>query len=367
MKKHNFFRLSLSGALALVSMFTLSLVVQAAQKVAAGKPATAVAPKGKDKAKVIAKIGNLSITVQDLENRINKQIPFIRKRYTDKKNMEQFIENVVDSEVLAMEAKSKGFDKNPQVLKALRKVMIHRQRQKILEERVKLSSITTDEVKAYYDKHLVEFKRPERRRAAIIVVKTKPEAEKLLKDVQEAKGNLRKFQKLVKKNSIDGDTKKRGGLLPFFDKTSKTVEKPIVDATYAMKKAGEISPIVPVKAGFAIIRLSGISPQVDKSMEQVTMLIKKRLLKDKQQKAFKAYIDELKAKAKITVDEAKLDLVKIDVSRGRMGSGFHRPGQRMPRMPRRGIMRGPASLRGRTPQQPHRPLQKPTKGNGQKR
>ncbi|MBU1536469.1 peptidyl-prolyl cis-trans isomerase [Myxococcota bacterium] len=355
MKRNTIIKFSLSGAVVLVSLMTLSLVVSAAKKVAAPKPA-AVKEAGKnlgDKGKIVAEIGSVKITVADLEERINKQIPFIRKRYTDEGERKKFLESIVDFEVLAMEAKAQGLDKKPDVITALRKVMIHRQRQSVLDSRVKLDMITDAEVKSYYDKHVIEFKRPERRRAAIIVTKTKDEAVKVLDEVNKIKGNLRKFQQLVKKYSIDTETQKRGGLLPFFDIDAKNIEKAIIETTFNMKKAGDISQVITVKAGFAVIRLSGVSPKVDKPVDQVAELIKKRLLKDKQQKAFKDYVDELKKSAKITVFEDKLDLVKIDASPRTMGGGFQGPGGKFNKMPGNFMKGGMGPRRGRPARMPH--------------
>ena len=143
MKKNAFIKFSISGAVVLVSIMSLSLVVNAAKKTAMAKPAVKAAPAATgDKAKVVAQIGKNVITVADLEERINKQIPFIRKRYSDEAERKKFLDSIVDFEVLALEAQSKGLDKKPEVVKALRKVMIHRQRQTILDTRVKLEMIT---------------------------------------------------------------------------------------------------------------------------------------------------------------------------------------------------------------------------------
>ena len=285
-----------------------------------------------DKAKPLATIGDRIITVGDLEQRINQQIPFVRKRYTSEDEKKKFLEATVDFEVLAMEARKQGLDKNPEVIEAAKRVMIHRQRQLVIESRITLDQITDEEVKDYYEKHLVEFQRPERRRVGIVVVADEEKAKQLRAEIDKSTGDLRAFQEIVKNNSIDEETKNRSGLLPFFEKDDKNIEKAIVDATFAMTKAGDIAGPIKVTKGWAVLRMSGISPAVDKKIDEVKDQLKRRILTDRQQKEFQKYIEELRAKANIKIYKDKLALIKVDTSTQQLGPGsnFGLPGQTNP-------------------------------------
>lgn len=292
-----------------------------------------------DKAKPLAAIGDRTITVGDLENRINQQIPFVRKRYANEDEKKKFLDATVDFEVLAMEARKQGLDKNPEVLEAAKRVMIHRQRQLVIESRVTLEQITDDEVKDYYDKHIVEFQRPERRRVGIVVVADEEKAKQVRAEVDKAAGDLRAFQEIVKNNSIDEESKNRSGLLPFFEKEDKNIEKAIVDATFAMTKAGDVAGPIKVAKGWAVLRMSGISPAVDKKLEEVKDQLKRRILTDRQQKEFQKYIEELRAKANIKIYKDKLALIKVDTTtQPGPGADFGLPGQPGPIVPGPGRM-----------------------------
>lgn len=285
-----------------------------------------------DKAKPLVTIGDRTITVGDLEQRINQQIPFVRKRYTSEDEKKKFLEATVDFEILAMEARKQGLDKNPEVIEAAKRVMIHRQRQLVIESRVTLDQITDEEVKDYYEKHLVEFQRPERRRVGIVVVADEEKAKQLRAEIDKTAGDLRAFQEIVKNNSIDEETKNRSGLLPFFEKDDKNIEKAIVDATFSMTKAGDIAGPIKVNKGWALLRMSGISPAVDKKIDEVKDQLKRRILTDRQQKEFQKYIEELRAKANIKIYKDKLALIKVDTSTQQPGPGsdFGLPGQPNP-------------------------------------
>ncbi len=311
----------------------------------AAKPAPAGAPAAADagdKAKPLAIIGDRTITVADLEQRINQQIPFVRKRYASEDEKRKFLDATIDFEVLAMEARKQGLDKNPEVVEAAKRVMIHRQRQLVIESRVTLDQITDDEVKDYYDKHIVEFQRPERRRVGIIVVADEEKAKQVRVEVDKAAGDLRAFQELVKTHSIDEETKNRSGLLPFFEKEDKNIEKAIVDATFAMAKAGDVAGPIKVAKGWAVLRMSGISPAVDKKLDDVKDQLKRRILTDRQQKEFQKYIEELRAKANIKIHKDKLALVKVDTTtQTGPGPDFGLPGRPMTLPPGPGMMPGP--------------------------
>jgi len=346
---------------AAAGFLSLGFVVRAAE-IAAPPPAVtapaqppaapAAAPAGDtgDKAKPLVTIGTRTLTVGDLERRINAQIPFIRKRYASEDEKKKFLEATVDFEVLAMEAKKLGLDKNPEVVEAAKRVMIHRQRQVVIESRVTLEQITDVEVKDYYDKHLVEFQRPERRRVGIIVVADEAKAKTIRAEVDKTSGDLRAFQQLVKDNSIDEETKSRSGLLPFFEKEGSKIDKAIVDATFVMAKAGDLTGPVKVEKGWAVMRLSGISPAVDKKIEDVKDQLKRRILTDRQQKEFQKYIEELRAKANIKIHKDKLALVKVDTTTSAgPGPDFAAPGGPHgagPMMPGR---MGPGGPMGRGP------------------
>ncbi|MBN2725254.1 MAG: peptidyl-prolyl cis-trans isomerase [Deltaproteobacteria bacterium] len=328
-----------------ISVLTGLSVMVGHAETANKKPVPAVTG---DKAKPVATIGTNIITVSDVENKINAQIPFIRKRFAQDAEKKKFIESLIDQEVLALEAAAMGIDKKKEVIDSLKRVMIHRQRQIILESRVKITDITDEEVKNYYDKHITEFKRPERRRAAVIYFKDEAAAKPVIDELKKNKNDLRSFQALVKKHSIDADSKKRGGLLPLFDQESKAVDAELVKATFAIAKTGDLSSLVKTAKGQALIRLSGISPKLEKDVKEVSDLIKKRILKEKQQKAYAEYLAELKKSSTVKVYKEKFDMVKIDTSRkSPLGKDFHKPGKRNFRVPgKQGQGRGRKHIMG---------------------
>ncbi|MGM0597101.1 MAG: peptidylprolyl isomerase [Myxococcota bacterium] len=306
-------------------LFSLNFVVKATQNEAAPEKVK-ITPA--DKEKVVVKIGDKTITAGELENKLNNIVPFVRKRYVSDEGKREYLEQLVNQEVLAMEAKAQDFDEKESVKNAVRTTMIYRQKKLAVNNRIKKENITEKEIKEYYDKHINEYQRPERRRVNILVVKDKKKAEKLKKEITAKKLNLRTFHKMVKKHSIDEKSKKRAGMLQFFDKDSKKIEKSIIAQAFNMKKTGEIAGPVKTSKGFTLIRLSGISPTVNKSLEEVNDLIVERILRKKRSKELKNYLEELRKNAEIKIIEENLDLVKINNNHKPLGGkNFHSPGK----------------------------------------
>src|SRR6266700_4286175 len=57
---------------------------------------------------VVAKVDDNVITVGDVQERINKQAPFVRSRYTTLDKKKEFLDNLIRFEVMAAEAQKRG-------------------------------------------------------------------------------------------------------------------------------------------------------------------------------------------------------------------------------------------------------------------
>ena len=65
----------------------------------------------------LAKIDDVTITVGEFQERINRQSPYIRARYTSLEQKKEFLDSLIRFEVLAKEAYKRGLDKDPEVVR----------------------------------------------------------------------------------------------------------------------------------------------------------------------------------------------------------------------------------------------------------
>src|SRR6185369_16204549 len=151
----------------------------------AGPPVSGLSPE--QAARVVAKVGDRTITLGEFARTLERMDQFDRLRYQSKERRRELLEEMIDVELLAGEARRTGLDKDPDAQDAIRLIL----REAILAEAHKglapPGSIPDQEVRAYYEKHGDKFTEPERRRVAAIVMKDKKEAAKVLKEALKAK------------------------------------------------------------------------------------------------------------------------------------------------------------------------------------
>src|SRR5690242_18856173 len=93
---------------------------------AAEKSAELPAQSAAELGQPIAEVDGYVITLADFQDRINKQSPYIRARYTSMERKKEFLDNLVRFEVLAAEAKKRGLDQDPEVVRTMKQVMIQK-------------------------------------------------------------------------------------------------------------------------------------------------------------------------------------------------------------------------------------------------
>ena len=275
------------------------------------KGAKASSQKPEDLAEVLAKVDDVTITVGEFQERINQQSPYVRARYTSMERKKEFLDNLVRFEVLAKEAQRRGLEKDPEVVRTMKQVMI----QKLLKDQFdkqRMEDITDDECKKFYDAHPEQYNKPEEVRVSSILVKDMSTAKKVMNDPRIKGVDNQQFRNLVAEFSQDLATKDRGGDLRYFDLKTKDVPKPIVDAAFALNTIGDVSPPVKTEQGIVILKLTGRRKALNRTFDEVKQQIRNQLYRDKRQEAMESFVKGLRDKANVKIDEGKLAKVQIE-------------------------------------------------------
>lgn len=265
---------------------------------------------------VLATIDGIPITVREFQERINKQSPYIRARYTSTEQKKEFLDNLVRFEVLALEAKQQGFDKNPEVVRTMKQVMIQKLMKDRLDKGLTPDDVAEAEMLAYYEESEAEFHKPEEVRVSAIIINKKPLADKVAKDALGEKGGSNKgFRELVALHSTDKESKVRGGDLRYFTAANTELPKAVVDAAFGLKKTGSVvGPVDGDNGNFYILKQTGHRKAIDKTFDEVKRQIQNRLYRDKRTQAQTDFVADLKKKATIQVFDEALSKVQIDTS-----------------------------------------------------
>ena len=290
---------------------------------AAGGGPSAPAQSAEELGTPLAKVDSVTITVGELQDKLNRQSPYIRARYTSLEQKKEFLDSLIRFEVLAKEAAKRGYDKDPEVLRTMKQVMIQKLMKEEFETRLTPESIPDTELKTYYDANLSEYVKPEEVRASAIIMKSKAQAERVATEAKGDAGKTNKgFRDLVARYSTDENTKIRGGDLRYFSTDTKDVPRPVIDAAFALVTTGDVSGAVDAGDGtFYVLKQTGRRKAMTKSFEEAKQQIRNKLYREKRVEAQKEFIDKLKGQAKIEVFDANLAKVRIDTSQAGYDDG----------------------------------------------
>ncbi len=264
----------------------------------------------------LAKIDNVVITLGEFQERINRQSPYIRARYTSLEQKKEFLDSLVRFEVLAKEAYRRGLDKDPEVIRTMKQVMIQKLMRDEFDAKMTADAVPDAEMKAYYDANLAEYVKPEEVRVSAIILKNKAQAERVALEARGDAGKTNKgFRDLVMKYSTDEETKLRGGDLRYFDASNKELPAPVVKAAFALIQTGDVSTAVDAGGGnWYVLKQTGRRKAMTKSFEDAKPTIRNKLFRDSRMKAQKDFVDKLRATAKVEINETNLGRVRIDTS-----------------------------------------------------
>lgn len=181
-----------------------------------------------------------------------------------------------------------------------------------LESIKKGISVSEDELKKYYTQNEKSYTTAEERRAAHILVKDRAKADALLAELTKAPAS---FAEVARKNSQDSSTADKGGDADLFIARGDT-DKAYEEALFALKKPGDLSPVVQTKDGFFILQLKATRGGEKRSYESVRadieQLRKKELAQGEYAKAaaeFGNIVYEQSDSLKPAVDKLKLELL----------------------------------------------------------
>ncbi len=265
---------------------------------------------------ILAKIDDTTITLGEFQERINRQSPYIRARYTSLEQKKEFLDSLVRFEVLAKEAYRRGMDKDPEVVRTMKQVMIQKLMRDEFDNKVTADKIDDAEMRKNYDANLAEYVKPEEVRVSAIIVKNKAQADRVAIEARGDAGKTNKgFRDLVMKYSGDEDSKLRGGDLRYFDAASKDVPATVVKGAFQLYNTGDVSPSLDAGNGsYYILKQTGRRKSMTKTFEDAKSAIRNKLFRDKRLQSQKDFVDNLRAKTKIEVNEANLAKVRVDTS-----------------------------------------------------
>ncbi len=203
------------------------------------------------------------------------------------------VQYLVERHLLAQKAIKDGLTNSEEYKKRVRFYQYKALRDAYFHTRIK-PAVTDEEVRKAYEKEAGKVKPVERVRAKHILVSTREEAEKVLKELKAGA----KFEDLARKYSKDG-SKEFGGDLGYF--TYEEMVPEFSKAVFALKK-GQVSKPVKTDYGWHIIKLVDRKKVGARPFEEVAPGIRSLLLRQKVQQE----VAKLAKQAKIEIFDPEL-------------------------------------------------------------
>ncbi|MBN2525154.1 MAG: peptidylprolyl isomerase [Deltaproteobacteria bacterium] len=280
--------------------------------------ASDTSPKGDTDPVIVAEGRSFRITVDDMVATALAQSPTVQQEMiysAAKKNA--LLEKLINMNLLAVEAKRRGYDRNPEVI-AVKKnrlaTLMHTQ----IAQQVDGTEPSEEELKAFYDENYAKYNKPEKIRARHILISDKKKAQELLTLLKKENVGQYQFRKVAREESEDKATASRGGDLAFFtrDASQSDIAPEVIEAAYQIHANGELYPqLVKTEAGYHIVMRTGYRKAVDLKYEDARDRIQKLVQRQLHRQKVDEALLSLHKKYSIKLYEENLKHVVIDLTK----------------------------------------------------
>jgi len=272
---------------------------------------------------VLAKVGEREITLGDYAETLERMDPFERLRYQSPDRRKQLLNEIIQVELLAEEAKRRGLDKQPETQERVRQMLKEELLREVRQNVPGPADIPEAELHAYFDSHHDEFKEPERRRVAHLLLASEAQAKAAL---QKALGaSAADWGKLVTHVSLDKPpqassptpTELAGDLgivgPPGHPRgANPRVPEAVRAAVFEIDKLGGVLDRVVAESGhFHVVRMTGRTEARDRSYQDAERTIRVALVQQRIRAREAELERELKKRYPVSVDDEALSQVKV--------------------------------------------------------
>lgn len=237
------------------------------------------------------------------------------------------LENLIRYELLHAAALQSGYDKRPETIDAVRRLIVGAFIQEQLEPKLAALRVTEEEVTGYYDEHLADFTVPQAVRAAVIQIKVSPKASGEQRAALRERAEAARAEALVLpaaaasfagvavKYSEDQATRYRGGETGWLRAGGgeSRWDKEVVAAIFDLKQPGEVGPIVEAASGFHLVKLMETRASAPRPLGEVRDRVSHLVLSAKKSQVERGVYADLAARIPVSIDEQALAAVPLSV------------------------------------------------------
>lgn len=290
-RRASLIRLSLAALLSASAVFAANAqdAKPAEAPAAAAQPAPKPAPDT-----VLAVVNGQPITEADLDLAID-DLDQQFARLPEEQKRAAALSAVIEIRLMAADATAKGIDKDADMQRRLAFLQQRALHAAVIDKEVQ-AKITDEEIRARYDKEIAGQTAENEVRARHILVKTKEEADAIIKELDAGK----KFEDIAKDKSTDPGSGANGGDLGYFSAGQMVPE--FEKAAFDLAPGTYTKTPVQTQFGFHIIKVEDKRAKQPPAFDEVKDQVRSLVLRDK----YLAFIKGLREAAKIQIDDPAL-------------------------------------------------------------
>jgi parvulin-like peptidyl-prolyl isomerase len=308
----------------------LALLVSLPSATAAGEEPAGGEPARQAGSIAVATIDGKPITLQEFLDEIAERSRNAPGAFSDPEQRTALLEEMVRLEVLVAAARREGYESDPEVVRALERLMVRRFEQDLVDPLLRELTVSDDEVARYYREHLADYTVPERVRVAMIFVEVPPgagetevaalaaRAEEALAEARTSDGAA--FAAAARRFSDDRISRHLGGNIGWISEgeVSSRWEPVLVAAAFRLDRPGQIGPVVRGERGFYVLKLLERKTGGAQPLDRVESTIRDRLLHEKKQKLERELYGQLREQVDVSIDSSLVESLDLSTTLSRI-------------------------------------------------
>ncbi len=265
---------------------------------------------------VLARVGDMEITVEEFNRHLQER----RDRSPVPVDPVALLQELVDREVLAQNARKSGLQDDPEVREKLRDVLIVQLKERQLTPQLEAATISDDEIKAAYEREKEQFTTPERVRLALLFLSKPPgeddeeernirrRLEAAIDKARQTGGSGESFGPIAAQDSEDQESRYRGGEIGWVERGRQPlrIDPAAIEAGFALQSPGLISDVIAAPNGFYVVKLLERQAAAPTPLAQVEPRLRSRLLSEKQEQILAGFQSQLRQGLSVEVHTDRL-------------------------------------------------------------
>jgi len=224
-----------------------------------------------------------------------KTIPAMyRPRIKDLDDLDAMIRNVLTGELLENNARKKGLHNSKEVVNKIRLEKDNALKQLFRQRGMPSdTTVTEQEMQAYYQDHIAMYTDPEKVRVREIQVDTEQEAKDILKQLRAGAD----FAKLAQEKSQRSWAAKKGGDLGYVDKR----QYPRVSEAAFKLNVGQLGG--PIKDGnkYSVIKVLDKKASSPRPLEEIKSNLRAAIMRERREQTSKTWLEEMRQRKNVKI------------------------------------------------------------------